>query len=157
MGRDARRVQLVDLAPTISHVIGRPFRDRVDGRAIVLDDSSASEPSTSESSTREPLVLAELYTDPREPEDVFHGYRAAIYDDRLKLVVRSDGQAQLFREQDGLESPVPTPPELQEWVDEQVAFVLERYHVLETAAKSRQSEVELDPEVEAGLEALGYI
>ena len=154
VGRDSRRVQLVDIPPTISAILGRPFRNAVDGRAILLE---GDEPLSTEEPTVEAPILAELYTDPREPADVFHGYRAALYQDRLKLVVRSDGQAQLFSEQNGLERPVETPPELQPWVAEQVTYILERYRLLEKAAKSRQSEVELDPEVAAGLEALGYI
>ncbi len=154
VGRDSRRVQLVDIPPTVSAILGRPFHNAVDGRAITFNESPSDGEDTPAS---ESFILAELYTDPREPAEVFHGYRAALYRDRLKLVVRSDGQAQLFSEQDGLERPIDTPAELQPWVDEQTAYILDRYHLLEKAAKSRQSEVELDPEVAAGLEALGYI
>ena len=165
VGRDSRRVQLVDIPPTVSAILGRPFRNAVDGRAITIGEPASDvegapgsdEQSSDNQDKASSFILAELYTDPREPPEVFHGYRAAIYQDRLKLVVRSDGQAQLFSEQDGLERPIETPAELQPWVDEQTAYILDRYEILEKAAKSRQSEVELDPEVAAGLEALGYI
>lgn len=161
VGRDRRRVQLVDVAPTITDILGQSFAERIDGRAVRPATRENVEPAANGEDGAEgpqPIVLAELYTDPREPAEAFHGYRAAVYGERFKLVVRSDGSTLLFAEQNGLEWPVEkVPDELQTWVATQTAFVLQRREVLEQAAKSRQSELELDPEVAAGLEALGYI
>lgn len=162
VGRDRRRVHLVDVPPTITAILGQDFTERIDGRPVQLsspgDSTSSGDglPADGEGDPN-PSVLAELYTDPREPADVFHGYRAAIYEGRYKLVVRSDGSTQLFAERDGLERPMETPEELQAWVEAQTAYVLDRRVILEKAAKARQSDLELDPEVAAGLEALGYI
>ncbi|MCG8460146.1 MAG: hypothetical protein MI919_28010, partial [Holophagales bacterium] len=140
-------IQLVDLLPTIIREIGL-----VHGQELRFDEKIEGEPA---GEVHRP-ILAEHYTDPRLGDDAFHGYRAGIWQEGRKLVALSDGTYRVFREPH-LEEPIPIPEAWRAWVEQRAAELLERWRLLEPKAKARQEDLELDPEVEAGLEALGYL
>jgi len=142
VGRSRERVQLVDLWPTIAAELGLEIPEGLEGDPLGALDHP---------------VLAELYTDPREPKEFFHGYRAALFEDDLKLIARSDRKVTIFDlEADPRESR-DLSADHGPWSQEKFEELDQRRQLLEQAAWAGKEDVELDPEVEAGLKALGYL
>ncbi|MEM8932208.1 MAG: hypothetical protein AAGE94_13590, partial [Acidobacteriota bacterium] len=100
-------------------------------------------------------ILAEMYTDPRVDE-AYRGYRSALYEQGHKLTARPNGEVGFYT-RPSLELPDEVPDNLVDWLAERVTNLLERHALLEADAQRRQVDAEIDPEVEAGLKALGYL
>ncbi|MEM6795184.1 MAG: sulfatase [Acidobacteriota bacterium] len=151
-GRRSERVQLVDLVPTLAAELGRPFPGDLEGRDLASGEDRPLDPADPRT-----WRLAEMYGDPTDRTGAFEGYQVAFYDGARKLLVRGDGSALFFTADSGFENPVPVPLELEAWADERSRELLERRLLMERRAVSNQQELELDPEVQKSLEALGYI
>ncbi|MEM1183243.1 MAG: sulfatase, partial [Acidobacteriota bacterium] len=164
-GRRSERVQLVDLVPMITETLQRPFPARVDGRIQPAALGSSGLPAGAEDradAVEDPdgvvwLRLAEMYGDPTDTTGAFTGYQAALYDGDRKLVIRDDGEVFYSVVANGLENPKPLPETLIAWADAQREEMLKRRDLLEQRARARQQALELDPEIQKGLEALGYL
>jgi arylsulfatase A-like enzyme len=142
VGRRATRVQLIDIFPTIAVELGIDLPHGLDGEPI----DRVTHP-----------ILAEFYTDPREPAGVARGYQAALYEGARKIIV-DDHDAQLLDiERDPAEShalPAPWPSTL----SERRAWLLDRYRTLEPELRARAATAApIDPKVERALQALGYL
>lgn len=142
VGRSTERVQLVDLWPTIATELSLPFPEGLEGQPV----GKVTHP-----------ILAEDYTDPREPPEVFHGYRAALYENDWKLIARSDGATSIFDLANDPWESTDLATEQQELIDRNLEPLLERQRLLEKQAWAAREQAPLDPEVEAGLKALGYL
>jgi len=153
-GTVAANVSLLDVAPTVLALIGRPGEPRFEGQSLVPLLDGQGDP-------RERDVIAELLLDRSEGPD-WRQHTAAIVRGSLKLVLPPEILADrvppaLYDLAQDPDEMVPNPPHLAVTADALQATLQERLAVLAGQATSPGAPEPIDPEQRERLRALGYV